>query len=261
MEFKLPKRPQNSHKGSFGKVLNIAGCLNYSGAAFLSSISALKIGAGLVALSAPKEVIQSVAAQTPNVIFLIREETLEKLNDFTVVSIGCGLGEKPETEEFFKTILDKLIELEKPTVIDASGLNILANLDNKKLPPNFVLTPHPAEAARLLNTDVENIVNKPDLWTIKLAEKYGCVCLIKGMNTRVYKQGHEIYINNSGCSALAKAGSGDVLTGMIAGLIAQGMDSFEATKTAVYFHGKTGEKAAEILGEHGVLASDLIKFI
>ena len=81
------------------------------------------------------------------------------------------------------------------------------------------------------------------------------------MNTRVYKQGHEIYINNSGCSALAKAGSGDVLTGMIAGLIAQGMDSFEATKTAVYFHGKTGEKAAEILGEHGVLASDLIKFI
>lgn len=261
MAFKLPERPQNSHKGTFGKVLNIAGSFNYSGAAFLSSISALKIGAGLVALSAPNEVIQAVAAQTPDVIFLTREETFEKLKDFTVVSIGCGLGEKLETVEFFKIVLDKLIELKKPTVIDASGLNILAKLGDKKLASNFVLTPHPAEASRLLDTNVENIVNNQDFWIQKLAEKYGCVCLIKGMNTRVYKQGQEIYVNNSGCSALAKAGSGDVLAGMIAGLIAQGVDSFDATKTAVYFHGKSGEKAAKELGEHGVLASDLLKYI
>ena len=260
MEFNPPQRPKNSHKGTFGKVLNIAGSYNYSGAAYLSSIAALKVGCGLVTLAAENHVIQVVASQTPDVVFLPMNEVLDNITNYTTVSIGCGLATNEETKELFIKIIKKLKRTKIPTVIDASGLTLLAQT-NLTLNQNFIITPHIGEVSRLLNVKPEEIITHPDFWVQELGKKYNCIALIKGANTRVYKTDKKIYINNSGCSALAKAGSGDVLCGMLAGLLAQGMSPFEATKLAVYWHGKTGEVASEQLGEYSVLASDLLRFI
>ena len=261
MEFKLPNRPENSNKGTFGKVLNIAGSWNYQGAAYLSSVSALKVGAGLVTLSADRDVIASVSALTPDVVYISRTETLENLEKFSVISIGCGLGVDNSSRVFFQQVLEKLKDLATPVIIDASGLQLLAECENVKLPSELILTPHPGEASRLLNIPIDEIVDNSEQYAKLLAKKYNAVALIKGKNTKIATYDERFYVNNTGNSALAKAGSGDVLTGMISGFIAQGVQPFEATCLATYLHGLAGELAGGELTQYGVLASDLLKYI
>ena len=256
----LPKREDDSNKGTFGKVLNIAGSFNYSGAAYLSSVSALRVGCGLVALGAEKDVIAAVSAQTPDVVYLNRKEVLNSLGKYNVVSIGCGLGTDKETAKFFRLVVEKVAKAGLPIVIDASGLTLLAGMKNASLPKNLVITPHVGEAARLLGLSIEEIAANPDKYVRVLAEKFNCVAVLKGHKTRVC-DGKDTFVNFTGNSALAKAGSGDVLCGIISGLIAQGMNPYDASIVGVNLHGKSGELASELYSAYGVLASDLLEFI
>ena len=262
-EFKMPDREPNSHKGTFGKVLNFCGSKNYIGAAYLSTISSLKVGAGFSALATTKDVIASVSSLLPEAVYLSREEGLINLNNYNVILIGCGLGLQHQSIKLFKQVLYKLQkETEIPVIIDADGLNILA-----KLAPSLqvegvrILTPHPLEASRLLGCSVDEVLSNLEDSAKKISKKYNCITVLKTHRTIVCNKDLNIHINTHGNSALAKAGSGDVLAGIIAGLLAQGMQAFEAAKLGVYLHSRTGEIASEELTEYSVLASDLPKYL
>lgn len=258
----LPQREQFSNKSTFGKVLNIAGSEYYTGAAYLSSVSALKVGCGYVALSSSPKVLNTIALRSSDIVFIPIDELKKRIADFNVISIGCGLSTELSASIMFKSALETLSKQTSPVIIDADGLNLLSKMkEGVNLPENLIITPHPKEASRLLNVDVEKIVNKPMMYAKKLSKKYNSTTVLKLHSTVVCSKDLDIYINETGNSALAKAGSGDVLTGMISGLCAQGLDCFEAAKLGVYLHGKTGEIASGMLSEYSVLASDLLTYI
>ena len=268
-DYKMPARKQNSNKGTFGKVLNFAGSKNYIGAAYLSTISPLKVGAGFVALASDKEIIRSVSALLPEAVYLSHKEGISQIKDFSVVLIGCGLGGNPK---LFKEVIKRAA---MPTVIDADGLNILAKLSTTLTPhPNLapsgsllkerehslIITPHPLEAARLLGCELKDVLSDLEGSARKLTEKYNCVTVLKTHRTIICDRDN-FFINQYGNSALAKAGSGDVLAGIIAGLLAQNVSPFEAAKLGVYLHSRTGEIASEELSEYSVMASDLPQYL
>ena len=170
--------------------------------------------------------------------------------------IGCGLG---NSDKLFLNVIKKLQKETTPAVIDADGLNILSR-HNIKLPQNSIITPHPLEASRLLGVSLGEILENLEGSAKKLSEKFNCVAVLKTHRTIIcYKD--KIFINQHGCSALAKAGSGDVLAGIIAGLLAQKTDLFEAAKLGVYLHSRAGEIASEDMTEYSVLASELPKYL
>lgn len=272
MEFKLPKREQFSNKSDFGKVLNIAGSEYYTGASYLSSIAALKVGCGYVALSSSPKVLQTISFRTSDIVFIPIDHLKKRINDFDVISIGCGLSTDLSVSILFKSILETLSNSDKPTIIDADGLNLLSKLKElKNLPKNLILTPHPKEASRLLDVDIDEILAKPVQYAKEISKKYNCITALKQHSTVVCSPVGDLYINDTGNSALSKAGSGDVLAGMISGLVAQGIKSnpdsdivqtcFEMASLAVYLHGRTGEIASGMLSEYSVLASDLLNYI
>ena len=252
---KLPERPQNSNKGTFGKILNIAGSEYMRGAAYLSSVAALKVGAGYVELASCDKVLDTVSCLAPEIV-LVPLSNLS-LNNVTVVSIGCGLSMTSQAVNIF----DKTLSLikDQPLVIDADGLNILSQ-KNYKFNNNTVLTPHPKEASRLLNCSLEDILNNLEDAAKKISKKYNCITVLKNHQT-IITDNQNMYVNKTGSCALAKAGSGDVLCGMISGLIAQGMKPFDAAVLGVHMHGMAGDLAAKDLSEYGVLASDLLNYI
>ena len=254
----MPIREQESNKGTFGKVLNFCGCENYIGASYLATVSSLKVGAGFSALASTKDVIRSVSSLLPEAVYLSREEGLKSINNYTVVLIGCGIGISQESQSLLQSVLTK-IDKRIPLVIDADGLNILSE-SSIKPSSNTILTPHPLEAARLLGVDLEIIVRDVESAVKQLYEKYGCTIVLKTHRTVIY-DGERLAVNQHGNSALAKAGSGDVLAGVISGLLAQKMPLFEAAKLGVYLHSRAGEIASEELTEYAVLASDLPKYI
>lgn len=245
----LPKRPENSYKGTFGHVLNIAGSRFYSGAAYFSSISALKAGCGLATLASTETVLKSVSALSPDVILMPLEETNEKtispkaikqlkpiLNNYQVISVGCGLYTNKDTIKFFKELIAALNKLQTPVIIDADGLNILSFFtlapcgrgdrgEGCHLPQNTILTPHPKELSRIMGVNTEEILSQPEFWIKKCCEKYGCTVVLKMHQTMVADSKGNFYINNTGNSALSHGGSGDVLCGMISGFVASGSRS------------------------------------
>lgn len=251
--YKLPPREQNSNKGTFGKVLNICGSKNYIGAAYLATVSSLKIGAGFSALYSTPDVVNSVSALLPEAVYY-RE--LPDIENFSAVLIGCGLG---NSVNLFKDAMKKLQDKFIPVVIDADGLNILSEL-NIKLPKKLIITPHPLEAARLLGCSLEEVLNDLNLAAKKLTDKYNCTTVLKTHRTIILSE-DTMFVNQHGNSALAKAGSGDVLAGIITGLLAQKMSLFEAAKLGVYLHSRAGEIASEELTEYCVLASDIPKYL
>lgn len=275
-EYKMPIREQNSNKGTFGKVLNFAGSKNYVGAAYLSTVSAFKIGAGFLALATEKEIINSVAALVPETVFLTREDGLKYIEEFDVCSIGCGLGRDIKAVTLFKKVIAKLQKRAIPLIIDADGINILAKLRaeqdkdilalNKRVyhkdieAPSYILTPHPLEAARLLSKSLGEILSDLEGSAKKISELYNCVTVLK-TNRTIIATKDNVHTNQHGNSALAKAGSGDVLTGIISGLLAQKMGLYEAAKLGVYLHSRAGEIASEELTEYSVLASDILKYL
>ena len=288
----LPKRPENSHKGTFGSVLNIAGSGFYSGAAYFSSVAPLRVGCGRSTLASVRSVLNAVSSLSPDVILMplaesknntvsprARRALIPKLGDYQAISIGCGLSTDKDTAKFFEKLIFDLKDVKTPVLIDADGLNIISrhcetgnggadkkytpkqSRSQQQLPQNTVLTPHPKEMSRLMGVGVENILSQPEFWVKKCCEKFNCVTVLKLHKTLVADNKGHFYENNTGNSALSHGGSGDVLCGMITGFLAQGMNPYEASVLAVYLHGKTAEIASEELTEYSALASDLIRYI
>lgn len=259
----LPKREQNSNKATFGKVLNIAGSKKYTGAAYLSSVSALIVGAGYVTLASSEQVCQTVASLTPDITFLPLknlDELAQEISKYNVISIGCGLSQDENAQKLVEFVIPIAKKLSIPTVVDADGLNIIATLQSQDLGQNFIITPHPKELSRLLKTDVDEIQAKRQRYAMLASEKYNCTVILKG-NKTVIASKNSIYINNTGCSALAKAGTGDVLTGTITGFLAQGCSQKNAALLGTYIHGAAGDLYAKEYSEYSLLASELLKFI
>ena len=255
----MPLRHENSNKGTYGRVLNVAGSDYMPGAALLSSLSALKIGCGYVFLCSTERVIDSVAAQTQNIVFAPLSHIEKHLKNADVLSIGCGISTESEAVSLFIKTMENVSNI--PCVIDADGLNILSNLYRIKLPDNTILTPHPIEAARLLEVNPEIVLSDLENAAKEISKKYNCITVLKSSKTVVCSKDLEIYINTTGNNSLAKAGSGDVLTGMISGLLAQKCEPFYAAKLGVYLHGLCGDLAKNDLTEYGVMAHDLIRYI
>ncbi len=270
----LPKRELDSNKGSFGKVLNIAGCVNYQGAAYLSSLAPLKVGAGLVTLASIERVINNLASSSPWITFFqLRDESnkciasdafvdlMSVIDDYDVVSVGCGLSDDIHVCSFVQKLLSYLCSIDKKVVLDADALNIISKLGIKDLPKNSIITPHPMELSRLLGISVQDIQDDRVRAAILASEKFNCCIVLKGQGSIIAFPDGQIYKNTTGNSALAKAGSGDVLTGIISGFLAQGLSVKEATLLSVYLHGLCGELASQELTEYSVLATEQIEYI
>lgn len=270
----MPQRPQQSNKGTFGKVLNIAGSIEYQGAAYLSSVAPLKTGAGLVTLATIEPVINNLAGNCPWVTFYpLRDyykkciasdafgDVLNIIENYNVLSVGPGLSDTAATNAFVDDLIKYLNKNNKKTVIDADAINVLSKSELSSFPSDSVITPHPVELSRLINTPVKDIQNDRIKYAKLTAEKFGCCVVLKGNQTVVCTKELEVFVNTSGNSALAKAGSGDVLTGIISGLMAQDVSVENAAKLGVYLHGLCGELASKDLTLYSVLATDQIDYI
>lgn len=254
---KLPERLENSNKGTFGKVLNIAGSDYMPGAGYLSSISALKIGAGYVELLSTEKVLTTISHLAPEIVLVPTSKLNDVINEAAVISVGCGLSTSEGAKDLFNKVLN--LRLDKPIIIDADGLNLLSKIEHD-FDKKAILTPHPKEASRLLDCSLDKVLKDLKTSALKISEKYNCITVLKTHST-IVTDGETVYKNNTGNSALAKAGSGDVLCGMISGLVAQGMDLFDASALGVHLHGLTGELASKDLTEYCVLATDLVSYV
>ena len=265
----LPIRDENSNKGSFGKVLNISGSSYFSGAAFLSSKSALKVGAGYVILACPEAIIPRISPDLPELVYyplkansygsISSDNIIENLCSYDVVSIGCGLTTNSETQEFVMKIIKEFNKHQK-VVIDADAINILSMHKGELSIKNSIITPHPKELARLLNVDLSDVIDNREKYARISAQTYGCITVLKGHDT-IVTDGEKIFVNSTGNSALAKAGTGDVLTGMIAGFLSQKVSPFKAAMLSVFLHGLAGDMLSEDYTKYSVLASDVIDYI
>src|SRR4051812_43092040 len=258
----LPPRPNNGHKGTFGRVLVVGGSDEMIGAPTLAGTAALRMGAGLVQIAVPKTIIAACLSITPELIALGLGKTgkdglLSAAEAADALVVGPGMGQSPESAER----LDRLIRVEKPMVLDADGLNLLAK--EKKWPAAFkaraVLTPHPGEMARLARLLGKETVPNDDAGRMELARQaavaFGQTIVLKGHRT-VVTDGQRNYINQTGDSTLSKAGTGDVLSGMIGCLLGQQMSPYDAACLGVFLHGRAGELAGAKLARRCALARD-----
>lgn len=256
----LPKRPKDANKGTFGKVLVIAGSENYPGAAYLCCAACYRVGAGLVTLATKPSVKIIVSRNLPEITFLSFSEVYRKLPEYNVVLLGPGLGQEESTIKFVSQLLKEKLPI---TVIDGDGLNILSEMDKwwEKLEEKAVLTPHPGEMARLSGLTIVAIQADRINVAKQHAKKWNKVIVLKGANTVIASPTGEVVISPFANPVLATAGTGDILSGMIAGFIAQGLKPFDSSCVGVYIHGLTGEMIKEKLGDSGALATDLLPLL
>ncbi|MCL2281634.1 MAG: NAD(P)H-hydrate dehydratase [Dehalococcoidia bacterium] len=268
----LPLRSPYAHKGVFGKVLVLAGSPDYIGAAYLCCGGALRVGSGLATIAGSKFVRSAVAGLLPEVThFSLMEAStgdiysksykvlLDKATEYDVFLAGCGLGLKEITKTLaLKTIFR--LPKEQKMVLDADVLNYLATLPNwwHRLPSDAVLTPHPGEMARLCGLTIDEVyADRFDL-TLRKAKEWNKTIVLKGANSIIASPNGALRISCFANAGLASAGTGDVLAGVIAGLLAQGLSFFDAAYLGVYLHAKAGEAVCSRLGDTGMLASDLL---
>lgn len=265
----MPIRHEQSNKGTYGAVLNFAGCITYPGAAYLSSVAPLRVGAGLVELAAPAFVRERVAALTPDVVFsdftsYSYINSLPQGVDFAryaVVLTGCGLGNNKYTQKFMHKLIETIKELAVPVIYDADALNIIAQEGITLLGKNVVMTPHPGEMSRLMSVDIAEIQSNREKFALMAAKKYAATVVLKGHHTLIACKDGTLFKDVSGTSVLAKAGMGDVLAGIIAGLCSQGLSTQQAAILGVYIHSQSGVLAEKACTPYGLLASELLKFI
>jgi NAD(P)H-hydrate epimerase len=265
---RLPPRGLDSNKGTYGRVLVVAGSRGMSGAAVLCASAALRGGAGLVRVAVPREVLPIVAASNPcymtapmpqdadgRLDLSAQAELLSLARANDVVAVGPGLGRSSSLTTLLSAVLE---HLQTPVVLDADGLNAFVQDPSRlKRKSPLILTPHPGEFSRLLNIDIATVqAHRRDLATAFAAEN-NLVVLLKGHRT-VVTDGKRLYENTTGNPGMATAGSGDVLTGLIAALLAQGLEAFAAAQLGAYVHGLAGDLAKEELGETGMIASDVL---
>ena len=275
----MPPRPLASHKGTYGRVLVVAGSTGMTGAAALASEAALRVGAGLVTLATPQHLNPILEVLLPEVMTLPLPETdggslavsatstilefAKKTN--SILAIGPGLSQHPETVALVHQLVRENREqgLGLRMVIDADGLNALAQ-DREiiaLLDREAVLTPHPGEMARLTNASVSTLEKDRIRTAQQFASEHGLTLVFKGAPTVSGDANGDVWINSTGNPGMATGGMGDVLTGVIAGLMAQGIPSKNAAALGVYLHGLAGDIAAETLGMHGLMASDVLKAV
>lgn len=261
----LPCRTENSNKGSYGRLLIIAGSKGMSGACYLNSYAAYTAGAGLVRVyteESNRVIIQSLLPEAIVTTYTTFDEKqlASCLRWADSMCIGSGLG----TSETSAKILEfTLRNFRKPTVIDADALNIISTMEYLKKELSeipCVLTPHMKEMARLLNTEVTDLIKNRFRLVQDFVNEYNTICVLKDARTVVFKAFQSPYINFSGNQAMAKGGSGDVLCGIIGGLTAQSKDIYKASVEGVYLHGRAGDLARKEKGSYSVLARDLITY-
>lgn len=264
-----PKREPMSHKGRYGHALVLAGSPRMTGAALLTATACARAGAGLVTLGMPAAIHHLLAPAILEVMSLplpstpdggFSRDAIQPAIDFatgvTAVALGPGIATENDTAAFAARLVQRL---RPPLVLDADGLNCLtknpAALRAATAPR--ILTPHPGEAARLAGTTVAEIQDDRTAAAHDLAERFGATVVLKGHRT-VVTDGDRFRVNLTGNPGLATGGSGDILTGIIAGLLAQGMDIFDAASLGVHLHGLAGDLAAKRLGFHSLIAGDLL---
>ncbi|MDR1057143.1 MAG: NAD(P)H-hydrate dehydratase [Coxiellaceae bacterium] len=251
----LPPRYRTAHKGNFGHVLVIGGDYGMGGAVRMAGEAALRVGAGLVTVATRGNNALLINAVCPE-IMVYGVNTIKQLEPLlkkaSVIAVGPGLGQSKWGRSLFSVIL----KTEKPLVIDADALNILSS--KPKYKDNWILTPHPGEAARLLDITTRKI-QVDRLESLQRIQKiFGGVCILKGAGTLIGMQGEKIRVCDVGNPGMASAGMGDILTGMLAGLLAQGLSLFNAAKLGVLVHALAGDIVATKHGKIGILAMDLL---
>lgn len=269
----LPERTQtrDANKGRFGTVLIIAGSAGMVGAASLTALSALRAGAGLVMLAVPQSLLDTAAALAPEVVLRTLPEASERSHGgkgaldaalaladrADAVAIGPGMGGNPAVASFVQPFVRRV---GKPIVVDADGLNALTSsltsVRYRGATPT-VLTPHPGEMGRLLGLETDQVQLDRQGAVLRCASTFKAVSLLKGARTLIALPDGTIAYNRKGTPALATAGTGDVLTGVIATLLAQGLSAFDAARAGAYLHALAGEQAASDLGSSGILAGDV----
>ncbi len=267
----LPQRPLNANKGSFGRVLVVAGSINYIGAAYLACSGAIRVGAGLVTLATATSLQPILASKLTEVTYLPLPESHpgiisqqaarlihQGLSYYNVLLLGCGLGQSQSTTRFIKSTL---FRLKLPSlVLDADALNTLAKIPKwwQQLTDDAILTPHPGEMARLAGVSVDEVQSDRAGIAKKVAQEWHKTIVLKGAYTVIAAPDGQSRISPIANPGLASAGTGDVLTGVIAGLLAQGLSLFDAAALGVYLHGKAGEMVKAKLGDAGMIATDLL---
>ncbi len=264
---RLPARTQDSNKGTYGNVLVFAGSDNMSGAAYFSAKAAYRMGAGLVRVMTVKSNKEAIQSLLPEAVLCFYDEvSKEELADYVkragVIIMGPGLSTGKAAAKILYEIFALLSKedgegkAEKQVILDADALNIIARDDRKDLLKNCIITPHLGEMARLAGSTVREIKERLILTARDFSEKYHCICVLKDARS-VVSDGTQVYLNVSGNSGMSTAGSGDVLTGVIAGLLAGGMERFPGAVLGTYIHGLAGDCAKERLGEYFMKADDI----
>ncbi|MHB1457553.1 MAG: NAD(P)H-hydrate dehydratase [Armatimonadota bacterium] len=266
----LPLRSVAAHKGIFGTTAVIAGSKGMTGAGALASEAVLRTGAGLSILCVPASLQNAMAIKLTEVMTRGLPETPDGMLSTSAVSdalricekasavvLGCGLGVSEDTFKF----IDEFIKSTKiPIVIDADGLNCISQYGekSKKFRDNIVITPHPTEMARLLGTTTAEIQSDRLGAAKKASQQFGCVVVLKGAGTVIASFDEHAFINTTGNPGMATGGTGDVLAGVIGGLMSQGLSAFDAAVSGVFIHGMAGDIAADEIGESGMIAGDLL---
>jgi len=263
----LPERPLNAHKGDFGKLLLLCGSEGFTGAAYLCAMGALRTGAGLVYVGVPRSIYSIMAVKlTEAIVFPLPDEDgmlsiqasitiAEKLQSMDAVVIGPGLGQSVGTRSVTKYILENF---SGPVILDADGINVISQhkdiLRGRTCPT--VLTPHEGEFCRLGGDLTPGRMEGAEAF----ARAYGVILLLKGHET-VITDGRSTYLNKTGNPGMATGGSGDVLAGMIAALIGQGVAPLMASACGAWLHGKSGDICAQQIGQYGMLPSDMLQVL
>jgi len=280
----IPARKKSSHKGDFGKLLNIAGSEQYIGAALLSTKAALKVGAGLVTLASVREVCRSIAPAVPEATYLLLYADADGFADgesaetvrnriagfgFNAIALGCGLGITQHVWEMVEAVLKNS---NCPIILDADGIYLLSlninvieendrNSTDGRKRPSVVITPHPLEFSRLTGVSVADIQADRIRYAREFSQKWNVVTVLKGVNTVIAAPDGKVFVNITGNPGLAKGGSGDVLTGMISSFVAQGLRPLEAAMLGVYLHGLTADILAESTALSGIMPGDIAELL
>lgn len=268
----FPKRNINMNKGQSGHLLNICGSYAMPGAAVICAKSALKCGTGLLKCAFPKSVYPVITSHLTQPIFAPVSENesktfsigsltklLEELEWADCVALGCGIGDNDDTQVIVNQIIK---ESEVPVVLDADGINCVVKNINvlKEAKAPLVLTPHPGEMSRLTGLSIADIQANRIETAKNFASEYSVVLVLKGANT-VVTDGKSVFVNTTGNAGMAMGGTGDMLTGMIASFISQGINSFDAAKSAVYIHGLCGDITAKEISTRGMTVDDMIELL
>ena len=257
----LHKREKDSHKGTYGHALLIAGSTGKTGAALLASEACLRSGVGLLTTHLPKAAMLPLQIYLPEAMISVDESEncfsqVPDLQPYNAIGVGPGLGKAAETVAALKKLLK---EAEKPMVLDADALNIIS--ENKDLlsalPENTIITPHVKEFERLFG-ECKDKQQRLELQRV-MAQKFKIIIVLKGAGTTIMLPDGRCFVNSTGNPGMATAGSGDVLTGIILSLLAQRYTPEEAAIIGVFMHGRAGDKAAEKLGMEAMIAGDIVK--